>query len=295
MTTTAVGVGAVEHEHDLSDGGGHSGEGHHTGHTGHVARFRRLFWANAILAMPVVFFSRMIQDWFGYTAPSFPGSFLVAPMFGTIIFFYGGWPFLAGGVGEVRSRQPGMMLLIATAITVAYGASLATEFGLIDMDFWWELAALIVIMLLGHWLDMKAVGEAQGALGALAKLLPDTADRVLESGESELVPLSALHVGDTVLVRPGSRISADGLVVDGEAEVDQSMVTGESRPVRKMVGDAVIAGTVATDSALRVRITAVGDDSALAGIQRMVADAQESKSRAQVLADRAAAWLSTSR
>jgi Cu2+-exporting ATPase len=184
-----------------------------------------------------------------------------------------------------------MMLLIAMAITVAYAASLATEFGAFDMDFWWELAALIVIMLLGHWQEMKAVGEAQGALAALAALLPDEAERVDAGGEVETVAVDDLRVGDVVLVRSGGRVPADGTVIDGEAEVDESMVTGESRPVLKHVGDKLVAGTVATDSALRVRVDAVGEQTALAGIQRLVAEAQQSRSRAQALADRAAALL----
>jgi Cu2+-exporting ATPase len=259
-------------------------------HGSHADMFRRLFWINLVLALPVVFYSPMIQDWFGYTAPHFPGYTLVAPVFGSIIFFYGGWPFLSGGWSELKSRQPGMMLLIAMAISVAYGASLATEFDLFDVDFWWELAALIVIMLLGHWQEMKAIGEAQGALAALAELLPDEAERVTDQG-TETVPLHLLRTGDVVLVRSGGRIPADGVVVEGEVEIDESMVTGESKPVPKQPGDHVVAGTVATDTSLRVRVEAVGEDTALAGIQRLVADAQASRSRAQALADRAAALL----
>jgi Cu2+-exporting ATPase len=183
-----------------------------------------------------------------------------------------------------------MMLLIGMAITVAFLASVATTLGWFELDFWWELAALITIMLLGHWMEMRAIGQAQGALAALAELLPDEVERVTEVG-TETVPLSELSVGDVVLVRPGGRIPADGEIVSGEIEVDESMVTGESNPVAKRPGDAVIAGTVATDSSIRVRISAVGDDTALAGIQRLVAQAQASRSRAQVLADRAAALL----
>ena len=269
--------------------GPHHGHGHHD-HGSHAEMFRRLFWINLILALPVVFYSPMIQDWFGYTAPHFPGYTLVPPIFGTTVFFYGGWPFLSGGWSELKNRQPGMMLLIAMAITVAYGASLATELDLFDVDFWWELAALIVIMLLGHWQEMKAIGEAQGALAALAELLPDEAERVTDEG-TETVPLHLLRTGDVVLVRSGGRIPADGTVVEGEAEVDEAMVTGESKPVPKQSGDHVVAGTVATDSSLRVQVDAVGEDTALAGIQRLVAEAQASRSRAQALADRAAALL----
>jgi Cu2+-exporting ATPase len=281
----------VPHEHPPAHDHNHHGQGHGDAHAGHALMFKRLFWINLVLALPVVFFSHMIQDWLGYTAPTFTGDGLIAPVLGSIIFVYGGWPFLTGGYDELRSRRPGMMLLIAMAISVAYGASLATEFDAFEMDFWWELAALIVIMLLGHWQEMKAIGEAQGALAALAALLPDEADRLDGDGDIETVPLAALKTGDVVLVRSGARVPADGTVIEGEAEVDESMVTGESNPVHKAEGDHVVAGTVATDSALRVRVDAVGDDTALAGIQRLVAEAQASRSRAQVLADRAAALL----
>jgi P-type Cu2+ transporter len=284
VTLDGTGGEGVAGEHDA-----HAGHSHHD-HGSHADMFRRLFWVNLVLALPVVFYSPMIQDWFGYTAPHFPGYTLVAPVFGSIIFFYGGWPFLSGGWHELKNRQPGMMLLIAMAITVAYGASIATEFGWFDVDFWWELAALIVIMLLGHWQEMKAIGEAQGALAALAELLPDEAERVTDGG-TETVPLHLLRPGDVVLVRSGGRIPADGIIVEGEAEVDESMVTGESKPVPKEGGDRVVAGTVATDSSVRVRVEAVGEDTALAGIQRLVAEAQASHSRAQALADRAAALL----
>jgi Cu2+-exporting ATPase len=272
--------------------GPHDAHGGHSvrDHTGHTALFRRLFWINLVLALPVVIYSPMVQDWFKYGAPHLPGYTLVAPVFGSIVFFYGGWPFLSGGWSELKARQPGMMLLIAMAITVAYGASVATEFGWFSIDFWWELAALIVIMLLGHWQEMKAIGEAQGALAALAELLPDEAERVVD-GRTETVPIHVLKRDDVVLVRSGGRVPADGVVIDGEAEVDESMVSGESRPVPKREGDKVVAGTVATDSALRVRVDAVGADTALAGIQRLVAEAQASRSRAQALADRAAALL----
>jgi Cu2+-exporting ATPase len=252
--------------------------------------FRDRFWICLALTIPVVIYSPMVQEWFGYTAPTFPGSDWIAPVLGTVIFVYGGLPFLRGGVQEARDRQPGMMLLIAMAITVAYVASLATTLGWFDLDFWWELAALITIMLLGHWMEMRAIGQARGALAALAELLPDEAERVVDGG-TETVPLAALAVADVVLVRPGARVPADGVIVTGTAEVDESMVTGESRPVIRAPGDSVVAGTVATDSAIRVEVMAVGDDTALAGIQRLVAEAQQSRSRAQVLADRAAAIL----
>ena len=232
----------------------------------------------------------MFQELLGYTAPSFPGSEWIPPGLGTIIFVYGGWPFLTGAIAEARSRQPGMMLLIGLAISVAFAASLATELGAFELDFWWELAALIAIMLLGHWQEMRAIGQASNALAALAELLPDDAERVTEHGV-ETVSVADLREGDVVLVRSGARIPADGHVIQGSADVDESMLTGESRPVTKTEGEEVTAGTVATDSAIRVEVDAVGENTALAGIQRLVAEAQSSKSRAQALADRAAAFL----
>jgi Cu2+-exporting ATPase len=264
---------------------------HHDHHGDHAAQFRERFWWSLLLSAPVVAFSSMFADLVGYTRPA--GTGWVSPVFGTIVFAYGGAPFLKGALGEVRVRLPGMMLLIGLAITVAYTASLVTSLHVadVDLDFWWELTLLIDVMLLGHWLEMNAIGQAQGALAALAALLPDEAERFAASGEIEFVALDALRLGDTVLVRAGSRVPADGDIVDGEAELDESMVTGESRPVPKGAGDHVVAGTVSTDSAIRVRVTAVGEDTALAGIQRLVAEAQTSKSRAQALADRAAALL----
>ncbi len=283
-----VSTPVIEHEHSGHDS--HHGGGHdkHAGHS--VAMFRDRFWMSLLLTLPVVFYSPMIQEWFGYTAPEFPGSDWIAPVLGTVIFLYGGSPFLKGAMQEARDRQPGMMLLIAMAITVAYAASLATTLGWFDLDFWWELAALITIMLLGHWMEMRAIGQARGALSALAELLPDEAERVRD-GDTETVAVSELGVGDVVLVRPGSRVPADGVIVEGESELDESMVTGESKPVLKGPGEKVVAGTVSTDSAIRVEVRAIGEDTALAGIQRLVARAQESSSRAQVLADRAAALL----
>ena len=276
-----------EHEmHEMHEGGPHD----HDKHAGHSPQmFQRLFWWNVALAVPVLVFSSQIQDWFGYSIET-TGADWVSPVIGTVIYLWGGRPFLTGGMAEIRQRQPGMMLLITLAITVAYVSSLANSLGWGDLEFWWELAALIVVMLLGHWQEMKAIGQARGALEALAELLPDTAERVTgdtieEVASSDLVP------GDVVLVRPGGRVPADGLIVSGEASVDESMITGESRPVHRSAGDRVVAGTVSTDSSVRVRIDAVGDDTALAGIQRMVDAAQSSGSRTQALADRAAAAL----
>ncbi|WP_228802529.1 copper-translocating P-type ATPase [Nocardia cyriacigeorgica] len=254
--------------------------------------FRRRFWVSLILSLPVVGFSHMVAELLGYQLPDFPGVSWIPPVLGTVIFVYGGMPFLTGGWTELRSRRPGMMLLIAMAITVAFVASWVTTLGIggFELDFWWELALLIVIMLLGHWLEMRALGSASGALDALAAMLPDTAEKISDDGIDE-VPLTELSRGDLVLVRAGARVPADGTVTDGRAEVDESMITGESKTVSRDIGETVVAGTVATDSALRVRITAIGEDTALAGIQRMVADAQASSSRAQALADKAAAFL----
>jgi Cu2+-exporting ATPase len=283
MSTTHEQTATTEHD-------AHAGHDAHGGHGDHAAMFRDKFWLSLLLSIPVVVYSDMVQHWLGYTAPAFPGSGLVPPVLGTAIFFYGGWPFLTGAATELRGRQPGMMLLIGMAITVAFGASLATTLGRFSVEVWWELALLIVIMLLGHWQEMRAIGQAQGALAALAELLPDDAERVTDAGV-ETVKVADLAVGDVVLVRSGSRVPADGTIVEGAAELDESMVTGESRPVSRGQGDKVVAATVATDSAIRVRVDAVGEDTALAGIQRLVAQAQESGSRAQALADRAAALL----
>src|SRR3954454_3878124 len=266
--------------------GGHG----HVGHADHAEMFRRKFWISLVLTIPTVIYSAMVQDWLGYTAPEFTGSSWVSPIFGTAVFLWGGPVFLRGGWDELRSRKPGMMLLISMGLLVAFTSSVATEFGWTDVDLWWELATLVTIMLLGHWLEMRAIGQAQGALAALAELLPDEAERVTGSGV-ETVPLHDLAVGDVVLVRPGGRVPADGVIVDGEAELDESMITGESRAVLRRVGDRVVAGTVSTDSAVRVRVGAVGADTALAGIQRLVEEAQASRSRAQALADRFAALL----
>ena len=273
-------------------GGGHPG-GHagHGAHADHAAMFRSRFWLSLALTIPVLAYSEMVQEWLRFTPPGFPGDGLVAPVLGAIVFFYGGWPFLTGGVAEAKARQPGMMLLVASAISVAFAASAATSLGLFDLEFWWELSALVTIMLLGHWQEMRAIGQARGALAALAELLPDRAERVGPDGEIEEVSLADLVQGDTVLVRSGGRVPADGVIVAGDAEMDESMVTGESRPVPKGPDDKVVAGTVATDSSIRVQVEAVGEETALAGIQRLVAEAQASRSRAQVLADRAAALL----
>jgi P-type Cu2+ transporter len=283
-----TGHGALAgHGADASHGG-HPGDGKHAGHS--VEMFRRRFWWSLLLTIPIVLTSHMVMDWFGYEL-DFPGIRLVGPVLGTVLFVWGGEPFLKGGVREAKERAPGMMLLIAMAITVAYVASMATSLGAFDLDFWWELAALITIMLAGHWQEMKALGQAQDALSALAALLPDEAERLADDGTTQTIPAVALKPGDLVLVRSGARIPADGEITEGSAELDESMITGESRPVAKARGDRVVAGTISTDSSLRVRVTAIGDDTTLAGIGRLVAEAQDSQSRSQVLADRAAALL----
>ncbi|CAH0143162.1 Copper-exporting P-type ATPase B [Microbacterium oxydans] len=262
----------------------------HAGHGDHVGQFRRLFWIMLVVAVPVIAASPMFAMILGYDVPSWAQ--WIAPVLGTVMYVSGGRPFLVGAVDEIRSRVPGMMLLIALAITVAFLASWGASLGLLhhELEFWWELALLIVIMLLGHWIEMRSLAQTTSALDSLAALLPDLAERV-EGTDIVLVSPADLRLGDTVVIRPGGRLPADGTVVQGTASIDESMITGESKPVQRGVGDAVVAGTVATDSGLRVEITAIGDDTALAGIRRLVADAQASSSRAQRIADRAAAWL----
>jgi Cu2+-exporting ATPase len=298
--TDPEGAPIMDHQHNgqavdpgqrrtVEDHAAHS-PGQHAGHS--VAMFKNRFWLTLALALPVVFFSPMFGELLGYQPPVIPGSAWISPVLGTAIFLYGGQPFLVGGLNELKSRRPGMMLLIAMAISVAFIASWVTTLGIggFDLDFWWELALLIVIMLLGHWIEMRALGSAQGALDAIAALLPDEAERITASG-TETVSVSELRNGDAILVRSGARMPADGTVIEGQAEFDESMITGESRTVLRAPGDPVVAGTIATDNSLRVRVTAIGEDTALAGIQRLVAEAQASSSRAQALADRAAAFL----
>ena len=261
-------------------------------HAGHDPEaFRRQFWIVLVLTIPVVIWSHEVQEWLGYRAPAFPGSEWIPAVLGTVVFAYGGRVFLTGARTELGDRQPGMMTLISLAIVVAFAASWAATLGLFAVDVWWELATLITVMSLGHWLEMRSIMQAQGALQALAELLPDSAERVRQDGSLETVPLAELVPDDLVLVRPGTRVPADGVVAEGTADVDESMISGESRPVTKDPGDAVVAGTVAAGGSLRVRVTAVGEQTALSGIMRLVADAQASQSRAQVLADRAAALL----
>ncbi|MBA2373956.1 MAG: heavy metal translocating P-type ATPase [Chloroflexi bacterium] len=252
--------------------------------------FRDKFWLSLLLTLPVLFWSHDVGEWFGFEAPMFPGSDYVPAILGTIVFLYGGLVFIRGALGELRERQPGMMTLISLAIVVAFVTSWAGTLRLFEVEIWWELATLITIMLLGHWLEMRSIAQARGALAALAELLPDEAER-LTADATETVELAALQLGDVVLVRPGARVPVDGTVVEGTADVDESIITGESRPVTKAPGDPVIAGSVAAGGSLRVRVGAIGEDTALSGIMRLVAAAQASGSRAQALADRAAAIL----
>jgi Cu2+-exporting ATPase len=272
--------------------GNHGAAMAHDKHAGHDPEvFRRQFWILLLLTIPVVVWSMQVQEILGYLAPELPGSELIPPVLGTAVFLIGGRVFLVGARDELAMRQPGMMTLISLAIVVAFGASLAATLGAFEVEVWWELATLITIMSLGHWLEMRAIAQARGALDALAALLPDTAERLDAAGEAVSVPLAELAMGDIVLVRPGTRVPADGTIVDGQAHLDESMITGESRPVSRAAGDRVIAGTVTAGGSLRVRVDAIGDDTALSGIMRLVAAAQASGSRAQALADRAAALL----
>ena len=287
-----AGAEAPAIQENSSGSGDHAGHGHgdQHGHGDHVAQFRRLFWINLLIAIPVVATSGMFAMILGYEVPGWAR--WVAPLLGTIMYVWGGRPFLTGAVAELKTRKPGMMLLIGLAITVAFLASWGASLGILhhELEFWWELALLIVIMLLGHWLEMRSLAQTTSALDSLAALLPDEAERV-DGDEITKVSPADLQKGDVVIVRPGGSIPADGVIIDGRADLDESMLTGESRTVSRGQGDHVTAGTVATDSGVRVEVTATGDDTALAGIRKLVADAQASSSRAQRLADRAAAWL----
>src|SRR5215213_2679426 len=271
--------------------GGHEGHGGHDKHAGHsVGMFRDKFWISLLLTIPTLIWGHMLPRALGYTAPAVPGASWIAPVLGTAVFFYGGWVFIQGAWHELRARLPGMMTLIALAITVAFVFSAAVTLGYPGMPLWEELATLVTIMLLGHWIEMRSISQAQGALQELAKLLPNTALR-LRGSKVEEVPISSLRSGDVILIRPGAAIAADGSVVDGASEVNESMITGESRPVKKASKQHVIAGTVNGSGSLRVEVTGTGDQTALAGISRLVEQAQGSRSRAQALADRAAFWL----
>ncbi len=282
---------SMDRREPLSGTGHDDHEGHGVDHSGHELMFRNRFWVCLALSAPVLLYSVMLQEWFGFTVPVFPGSQWIASLFATIIFFYGGLPFLRMAAPELRNRQPGMMTLISLAISVAFIYSLAALAIDPEGGFFWELVTLIVIMLLGHWLEMRSVRQASGALRELARLMPDTAERIRPDGGVETVASTALRMGDLVLVRPGASVPADGEVVEGESDVNEAMLTGESRPVKKLPGDSAIAGAINGSGSLRVRIKATGDQTALAGIMRLVEQAQQSKSRTQILADKAAGWL----
>ena len=277
---------------DHEDHSAHKEHGGHHDHTGHETMFRNRFWVCLLLSIPVVIYSPAIQGWFSYTALAFLGSQLIVPVLSTIIFFYGGLPFLKMALWELRDRKPGMMTLIALAISVAYFYSMATLVWNLGEDFFWELVTLIDIMLLGHWLEMRSVRQASGALDALAKLMPDTAEVVMPNGDVMEHSINDLKTGDTVLIRPGANAPADGIVIDGETAMNEAMLTGESKSVHKVTGSQVIAGTVNSgNGSLRVQLTAVGEDTALSGIMKLVDEAQRSKSQTQLLADRAASYL----
>ncbi|WP_227378048.1 copper-translocating P-type ATPase [Haladaptatus halobius] len=279
----------------------HAGHGEHNGHedhgghgvshVGHEQMFRKRFFVSLLLSIPVLLYSEGLQELLNFSMPAFPGSEWTSPIFAVIVFAYGGIPFIEMAIPELRTRAPGMMTLISMAIIVAFIYSLATVVFLPGMDFFWELVTLIDIMLLGHWIEMRSVRQASGALDELAKLLPDTAERITENGGTREIPVNDLEEGDLVLVRPGASIPADGVVEDGDSDVNEAMITGESRPVSKDPGKEVIGGTINGEGSLRVRVTATGDESTLSGIMRLVEEAQTSKSRTQMLADKAAGWL----
>ncbi len=283
---TAHSGAMYQHEPDHRAHTGHGGM-----HAGHEIMFRNRFWVSLALTVPVLLYSPMIQEWFGLSAPQFTGSEWVAPLFSLIIFAYGGVPFLQMAIPEMQTRKPGMMTLISLAITVALGYSLFALVTASGVSFFWEMALLVDVMLLGHWLEMRSVRQASGALNELAKLMPDTAERLSSNGEIEQVAVPELKNGDLVLVRPGASIPADGEIAEGQSALNEAMITGESQPIEKQPGDRVIGGTVNGDGSLRVRVTATGDETALAGIMRLVNEAQTSKSNTQILADRAAGWL----
>ncbi|MDK2981090.1 MAG: P-type Cu2+ transporter [Chloroflexota bacterium] len=280
-------------EHTSHDSGHSADKGHqaHVNHSGHEQMFRKRFWISTLISIPVLVFSSAIQGFLGYSLKSFPGSQWITPLFAIAVFIYGGLPFLKMAVPEIKKRQPGMMTLISLAIIVSFIYSLAAQLFSLGTTFFWELVTLIDIMLLGHWIEMRSIRQASGALNALAKLMPDTAERIQPNGETQTVPLSELHKDDMVLVRPGSSIPADGQVTEGSSAVNESMITGESRPVEKEEGSSVLGGTINGDGSLHVRITATGDDTTLAGIMHLVDEAQKSKSNTQILADKAAGWL----
>ncbi len=275
------------HEHDQKDN--HSRDG--GGHANHEEIFRRKFWISTLLSIPVLVFSETVQGWLGYSFPEFPFSNWIPPVFSIIVFIVGGLPFFSMAKGELKDKQPGMMTLISMALAVAFAYSLASTLFNLESSFYWELVTLIDIMLLGHWIEIRSVRQASGALQELSKLMPDEANLVTEDDEVRTVRVSSLEKGDVVLIRPGESTPADGEIIKGESSMDESMITGESKPISKKMGDKVVSGTINGDGSLRVKITATGDETTLAGIMRLVEEAQQSKSKTQILADKAAGWL----
>lgn len=260
----------------------------HRGHKTNV--FKTKFWVSLVLSIPVVLYAEVVQDLLNYQAPAFPGSTYLPLVLASIIFFYGGWVFIGSAYRELKAKLPGMMTLIALAIFTAYIYSVYVTFAGIGKTLFWELATLITVMLLGHWMEMRAVSGAQSALKELSKLLPDQAE-VIRNGTTQIIPLKEVKAGDIVLVKPGGKIPADGVVKEGASDVNESIATGESKPVAKKQGDEVIAGTINGDGSLKIEVTKIGDDTFLAGIMRLVAEAQASKSKLQMLSDRAAYYL----
>ena len=271
---------AVHTTHGMNKAGEHA---QHIDHSGHEELFRKRFWVCLLLSIPVLLYTPMLQMWFGFRMPEFAGSQWLTPLFSIIVFLYGGVPFIQMAIPEIRNRQPGMMTLISLAISVSFIYSLAATFVNLGEGFFWELVTLIDVMLLGHWIEMRSVRQASGALDTLAKLMPDTAEHIMPDGNIHTMPVSSLKAGDLVLVRPGASVPADGVVEEGKSDVNEAMITGESHPVKKAVGSKVIAGTINGDSSLRVRLSATGEQTALAGIMRLVREAQQSKSRTQIL------------
>jgi P-type Cu2+ transporter len=285
--------GSSPHESGQHAGDSDNGKGHNHGmdHSNHEMIFRRRFWISTLLSIPVILFSQTIQGWLGYNLPDFPGSVWIVPLFSLIVFLVGGIPFIQMAIPELKERSPGMMSLITLAILVAFIYSLAGTILSLGSSFYWELVTLIDIMLLGHWIEMRSVRQASGSLNELAKLIPDEAERVQENGDLETVPVNDLQAGDLVLIRPGESVPADGVVREGESHLNEAMITGESKLVSKAPTDKVVAGTINEEGSLRIEVSATGDETALAGIMRLVKEAQNSKSNTQLLADRAAGWL----
>ena len=287
--------GGVNHQHGVVEQNGHTNDHKHKHkkreHKGHEQLFRKKFWISLALSLPVLVFSEVVQGWLGFSTPDFPFSEWIVPIFAVIVFYIGGLPFFRMARGELKDKKPGMMTLISMALAVAFIYSLASTFFEFGSTFYWELVTLIDVMLLGHWIEMRSVRQASGALQELSKLLPDDAERITENDDIETVRVSQLEKGDIVLIRPGGSAPADGEIIAGETTMDESMITGESKPVSKGKGDQVVSGTINGDGSLRVRVSAVGDETTLAAIMRLVEEAQKSKSRTQILADKAAGWL----